>query len=148
MGICEGVSREKCDKLHLGQKSLYICVCRFNVVRPFDQPYGVFITECLLLPVKFLPFVERIFPAEEFHREIMLDSLVFDGRLKRRNIEIQTLSSEPFRPVLIEGIRIAFSKRLIGFLVRLYKNGLYICLHTDPQRTAFILLLWRYLEDL
>ena len=42
----------------------------------------------------------------------MLDSLVLDRCLKGRNIEIQALASQPFRPVLIEGIRIVFSQRM------------------------------------
>ena len=75
-------------------------------IRPLDQPHIILFTQLSLLPVQILPRGERFLSPEEPDRQKMLDSLIFDRCLKRGNKKIQTLSAEPFRPELIQRIRI------------------------------------------
>ena len=91
----------------------------------------VLLAQLPLHAVQLLPLLQRVFASEEVHRAVMLDPLIFDRSLKRRDEQIQALPAEPARPVLVQRIRIAASDGVKQgqFMLPL---GLYHALGREP----------------
>ena len=97
----------------LGSQGLtHILVRRLAAVRPLDEPDAIGLTELPLLTVELLPLGQGILAAEEVDGHIVLNSLILDGGFQRGDVEVETLSAEPFGPVLVKCVRVALPNSL------------------------------------
>ena len=61
----------------------------------------IIFTKLFFLLIQILPLCQAFISAKEIYGDIMLNTLVFDGGIDRRNKEVQTLTAEPCRTVLV-----------------------------------------------